>query len=92
MATNGASLGGQLQRDAGLSQPAITAAACASACRSRASTWCRQGQLYGDRINALDMRFGKILRFGRTRTNVALDLYNLFNSNTGTAFNQALRR
>ncbi len=47
------------------------------------------GQIYGDRINAVDMRFAKVLRFGRTRTNVGIDLYNLFNSNTGTAFNQA---
>ena len=31
---------------------------------------------------------GKNLRFGRTRTNVAIDLYNLFNSNTGTVYNQ----
>jgi hypothetical protein len=46
------------------------------------------GALYGDRINAMDLRFGKILKFGRTRTNVALDLYNLFNSNTGTTFQQ----
>ena len=29
-----------------------------------------------------------MLRFGGTRTNVGLDLYNLFNANTGTAFNQ----
>jgi hypothetical protein len=48
-----------------------------------------QGQVYGDRINAVDLRFGKILKFGRTRTNIALDLYNLFNKNTGTAYNQA---
>jgi hypothetical protein len=48
-----------------------------------------QGQLYGGRVNALDLRFGKIRRFSRTRTNIALDLYNLFNANTGTAFNQA---
>jgi hypothetical protein len=48
-----------------------------------------QGQVYGERISAIDLRFGKILRFGRTRTNVGLDLYNLFNSNTGTVFNQA---
>ncbi len=47
------------------------------------------GQIYGDRINAVDMRFAKVLRFGRTRTNVGIDLYNLFNSNVGTAFNQA---
>ena len=46
------------------------------------------GQVYGNRINGMDLRFGKILKFGRTRTNVALDLYNLFNSNTGTAYNQ----
>ena len=46
------------------------------------------GELYGERVNSVDMRFGKILRFGGTRTNVAIDLYNLFNANTGTAFNQ----
>jgi hypothetical protein len=47
------------------------------------------GDLYGDRVNTVDMRFAKILRFGSTRTNVGLDLYNLLNANTGTAFNQA---
>jgi hypothetical protein len=47
------------------------------------------GQIYGDRINAMDMRFAKVLRFRRTRANIGIDLYNLFNSNTGTAFNQA---
>jgi hypothetical protein len=46
------------------------------------------GHDFPDRLNALDMRFGKILKFGRTRTNVAIDLYNVFNSNTGTAYNQ----
>ena len=46
------------------------------------------GEQYGERINALDLRFGKILRFGGTRTNIGLDLYNLFNANTGTAYNQ----
>jgi hypothetical protein len=44
--------------------------------------------LFGERVNSVDMRFGKILRFGGTRTNVGIDLYNLFNSNVGTAFNQ----
>jgi hypothetical protein len=33
------------------------------------------------------MRISKILRFGRTRSNVGIDLYNLFNANTGTVFN-----
>jgi hypothetical protein len=44
------------------------------------------GALYGDRINALDMRFAKVLHFGRLRTNVGVDLYNLFNSNTATTY------
>jgi hypothetical protein len=44
------------------------------------------GAIYGDRINVLDMRFAKVLRFGRTRTNVGLDVYNLFNTNTPTIY------
>ena len=34
------------------------------------------GTLYGDRRNNIDFRVAKILRFGRTRTQVGLDLYN----------------
>jgi hypothetical protein len=44
----------------------------------------RLGDVYPDRLNTVDMRVSKILRFGRTRANVGIDLYNLFNSNTGT--------
>ena len=44
------------------------------------------GAVYGDRVNVVDMRFAKVLRFGRTKTNVGLDLYNLFNSNTPTTY------
>jgi len=40
------------------------------------------GKLYGDRLNAVDLRFGKILRYGRTKTQINLDIYNLANSNT----------
>jgi hypothetical protein len=40
----------------------------------------RPGDLYGDRLNQFDFRIGKLLRYGRTRTNVALDVYNLLNS------------
>jgi hypothetical protein len=36
--------------------------------------------LYGDRVNQLDLRVGKILRFGTTRTSVSLDLYNALNA------------
>jgi len=47
------------------------------------------GLQYGpDRINQVDMRVAKIVRFGRTRTDVGIDLYNLFNSNYGTGFEQ----
>ena len=35
------------------------------------------GTLYGDRVNEFDLRFAKILRFGRTRTNVGFDVYNI---------------
>jgi hypothetical protein len=38
------------------------------------------GTLYGNRINQFDVRFAKILRFGRTRTNVGFDIYNVANS------------
>ncbi len=46
------------------------------------------GQLYGDYIRQVDVRIGKILRFGRTKTSVGLDLYNLTNSNAGLTYNQ----
>jgi hypothetical protein len=48
------------------------------------------GQLYPDeRVNQVDMRFAKILRFGGTRADIGVDLYNLFNTNDGTAFQQS---
>ena len=45
------------------------------------------GAAYGERINQVDLRFGKILRFGRTRTNVSLDIFNALNIDTVTAQN-----
>jgi hypothetical protein len=48
----------------------------------------RLGDVYPDRLNTVDMRVSKILRIRRFRANVGFDLYNLFNANTGTAFNQ----
>ena len=47
----------------------------------------KPGEVYPDRLNTVDMRFTKIIRIGRTRTNVGVDLYNLFNANTGISFN-----
>jgi len=42
----------------------------------------KPGDKYGDRLNQVDLRFGKLLRFSGTRTLVALDLFNAFNTNT----------
>ena len=33
-------------------------------------------------MHTFDRRFAKILRLGKTRANVGVDLYNVFNSNT----------
>ena len=38
-----------------------------------------------DRLNQLDLRLGKIFTAGRTRANVSLDFYNLFNKGTISA-------
>jgi len=46
------------------------------------------GTLYGDRVNQVDLRFAKILRFGRTRTNVGFDIYNVLNSAPVLTYNQ----
>ena len=47
------------------------------------------GQVWGDRVNEVDVRIAKILRFGRTRTSVGLDVYNTLNSNAVLTYNQA---
>jgi hypothetical protein len=38
--------------------------------------------MYGERLNQVDFRVGKVIRFGRARTSLNLDVYNLFNANT----------
>jgi hypothetical protein len=38
------------------------------------------GTMYGDRMNQLDLRVAKILRFGRTSTRINLDFYNALNT------------
>ena len=45
------------------------------------------GQLYADRhFTQIDMRFAKVLRFGGRRADIGVDLYNLFNVNTPTGY------
>jgi hypothetical protein len=46
------------------------------------------GEKYGEWVNQVDVRVGKIFRFGRTRTLVAIDMYNLLNSNPGLTYQQ----
>jgi hypothetical protein len=47
------------------------------------------GTLYGDRVNQFDMRVAKVLRFGRTTTNVGLDVFNLMNASPVLTYNEA---
>ena len=47
------------------------------------------GKLYGDRINQLDFRVAKILRFAGKRAMVALDLYNALNRNPVLTYNNS---
>jgi hypothetical protein len=47
------------------------------------------GTEYGDRINELDVRVSKTLKFGRLRTLLALDTYNALNSSVVLAYNPA---
>jgi hypothetical protein len=44
------------------------------------------GDVFGDRITQVDLRVAKLLRFGRTRTNIGVDVYNLFNSNVPLSY------
>lgn len=46
------------------------------------------GTLYGDRVNQLDLRVAKLLRFGRTRTKLQVDFYNMLNVATVLTYNQ----
>jgi hypothetical protein len=46
------------------------------------------GEVWGDRVNEVNLRFAKILRFGRTRTHVGVDVFNLLNSDAVLTYNQ----
>ena len=48
------------------------------------------GTLYGARLNNIDMRIAKILRFGGTRAQVGVDVYNLLNTDVVTDVQQRL--
>jgi len=46
------------------------------------------GEVWGDRVNALDLRFAKILRFGSVRYNIGFDIVNATNSGAVLTYNQ----
>ncbi len=46
------------------------------------------GVLYGDQVNEVDLRLGKIFKIGRARTTVGVDIYNLLNSAAILSYNQ----
>jgi hypothetical protein len=45
------------------------------------------GTLSGDRINQLDLRIARNLRLGRTRTLLAVEIYNVLNSSAVLTYN-----
>ena len=46
------------------------------------------GDVYGDRVNQIDIRAGKIVKFGRIRSQFSVDLYNALNSSAIQTYNQ----
>jgi hypothetical protein len=45
--------------------------------------------LFADRRNNIDFRIAKIVRYGRTRTQFGLDIYNLTNTDVVTTYNES---
>lgn len=45
------------------------------------------GAMYGDRINELDFSVAKAIKYGRSRTRIALEAYNLLNSSAVLTYN-----
>ncbi|HEY3159077.1 MAG TPA: hypothetical protein VGJ78_08985, partial [Vicinamibacterales bacterium] len=45
--------------------------------------------MYSDRINQLDLRFSKIIRYGRYRATAGVDVYNALNSSSVLSLNNA---
>jgi hypothetical protein len=90
VATNGASLAANYQVPNSVIVSALgRLPANASLAQTTTVNLLLPGQLYTiERINLVDMRFAKIFRFNGKRTDVGIDLYNLFNSNVPISYQQ----
>jgi hypothetical protein len=47
------------------------------------------GQMWGERLHQVDVRVAKILRAGKSRTQLGIDIFNLLNSSPVTAMNNS---
>ena len=45
--------------------------------------------IFADRRNNIDFRIAKIVRYGRTRTQFGVDVYNLTNTDVVTSYNES---
>jgi Carboxypeptidase regulatory-like domain len=88
VATNGASLPANYNVTSAVLQTSNLARPLATGLAFQTVDLTLPGDVYPDRVNSLDLRVAKVLRFRRTSTNVGFDFYNLLNANTGTAFQQ----
>ena len=88
VATNGASTSANYNVTSAILQQSSLGRALAPGLAFQTVDLTLPGQVYPDRVNSLDLRLAKIVRFSRYKANVGFDFYNLFNRNTGTAFNQ----
>jgi hypothetical protein len=46
------------------------------------------GTQYGSRVNQVDMRFSRLLHFGKARVAASVDVFNLLNSNATQDWNR----
>jgi hypothetical protein len=85
VATNGASRSANYLMNTAQFQQA-TGQSLRTGVTAEAASLLLPGQIYGERVNNLDMRFAKIIRIKGTKANVGVDIYNLTNDNTPTTF------
>jgi len=88
VATNGASLAANFNMSNAIVQQLLGRPLAGGALNTTVNLL-EPGDFYPEeRLNNIDVRFAKVLRFGGTRADIGIDLYNLLNANTPTSFDQ----